>query len=124
MAQLLEYEPQEGKLQNDTAIFRRAHDLSQQGERTTVWVLSLQVSDAEYQAIKTAIEKWYTDETMTAQYNLPKRDGTFAPGEYNCATFPDVLGIDIPTENGRIAVYIEAMKAAGATQWFPPQDSA
>jgi hypothetical protein len=120
LERLLEYEPQEGTLQDDTAIFRQAHELSHQGERTIVWVLSQQISDNDYQTIKAAATKWYTDGEMTAPYNLPKRDGSFAPNQYNCATFLKVLGVNIPTDNGKIAVYIETMKAAGATQWYPP----
>lgn len=122
LARLIAGEPQAGTLQDDTAIFEQAHRLSQQGERTTVWRLEINVTDEAYPPILSSVREWYNDR-RTSKYSLPKRDGSFEAGTYNCATFPKVLGIQIPSENGRLAVYIEAMKAAGATPWSLSPDN-
>lgn len=107
---------QEGTWQNDTAIFVQAHNLSKQGKRTEVWVLSQEVDEEEFHKIYQGSLSWYNG-SKVSRYNLPKRDGTFAAGEYNCAVFPQVLGIKIPLEDGRVSEYIDKMKQLGATIW-------
>jgi hypothetical protein len=122
LTKLIAGEAQEGTLQDDTLVFHQAHDLHQQGERTVVWVLILDVAEADFEAIQSSVRAWYNG-SKTSRYSLPLRDGSFQPGTYNCATFPKVLGMQLPSENGRLAVYIEAMKAAGATRWSPSPDN-
>ena len=118
---LLQHEAQEGVLQDDTAIFRQAARLRQDGERTQVWALDQEVSDDVYEKIKQLTIQWYTEEKVF-QYNLPDREGNFNPNEYNCAVFPKLLGIEIPLDNGKIYLYIEKMIALGASEWQPTQE--
>lgn len=73
---LLQHEPQEGVLQDDTAIFLQANTLNQSGERTKVWVLDREVSDESYEEIKQRTIQWYADGKVF-QYNLPNSDGSF-----------------------------------------------
>jgi len=49
---LLGHEAQEGVLQDDTSIFRQAHNLHGAGERTKVWVLEQSFSEDDYREIK------------------------------------------------------------------------
>jgi hypothetical protein len=118
---LLKHEAQEGVLQDDTAIFIQAYKLHQAGERTQVWVLDRNVSEQRYTEIKKTAKQWYTEKKVF-QYNLPNRDGSFQPDEYNCAVFPKLLGINIPQENGLIHSYIEEMRKSGATVWQPTRE--
>jgi filamentous hemagglutinin len=119
MELLLNHVAQEGSWQDDTLIFKQAHGLSQSGERTKVWALAQEISDEAYAEIIAASKQWYTDDKLRAKYNLPNRDGDFQSGEYNCATFPSVLGVKLPINNGIVAIYIEAMKNQGASEWHP-----
>jgi len=105
-------------LQDDTEVFNQAYKLNQEGERTQVWVLEQSIAAEEYQQIKHTTVQWYTEGRLS-QYNLPKRDGTFNPNEYNCAVFPKLLGISIPINNGKVYVYIEKMIELGAKEWHP-----
>lgn len=118
---LLSHEPQEGVLQDDTAIFVQAYQKHQTGERTKVWVLEQSVSDDEYQKIKQETMQWYNSGKVF-MYNLPQRDGTFNENEYNCAVFPKLLNITIPLDNGKVYEYIEKMIELGASEWQPTQD--
>lgn len=118
---LLQHEPQDGVLQDDTAIFLQANKLSQSGERTRVRVLDREVADETYEEIKQRTIQWYTDGKVF-QYNLPNRDGSFNSDEYNCAVFPKLLGIDIPLDNGKVYLYIEKMIELGASEWQPTQE--
>ncbi|MEO1164886.1 MAG: hypothetical protein AAFV98_13935 [Chloroflexota bacterium] len=118
---LLQHEPQEGILQDDTAIFLQAKKLSESGARTAVWVLDREVDDEAYETIKQQTIQWYTDGKVF-QYNLPKRDGSFNSNEYNCAVFPKLLGIDIPLDNGKVYLYIEKMIELGASEWQPTRE--
>jgi len=113
---LLEHEPQEGILQDDTAIFILANKLHQSGERTKVWVLEQSVDDELYRQIKDTAIKWY-NEKKVFQYNLPDRNGNFNNNEYNCAIFPKLLGINLPLDNGKVYLYIEKMIELGAGEW-------
>ena len=118
---LLQHEAQEGVLQDDTSIFIQAHNLSQKGERTEVWILEQDVPDDLYEQIKETTLQWYNTGKVF-QYNLPNGDGSFEPGEYNCAVFPKLLGIAIPLDNGKVYLYVQEMKELGATKWQAPQD--
>jgi hypothetical protein len=103
---------QHGRLQDDTAVFNRAKALAAQGERTTVFKLTIQVSDETFKTIET----WYNDQ-KEAKYNFPNEDDTFEPDEYNCGTFPALLGVPIPSHSGSIKTYIGEMILKGAIEW-------
>ncbi|MCI0711419.1 MAG: hypothetical protein L0154_14795 [Chloroflexi bacterium] len=120
---LLQREAQQGMWQDNTQVFELAHQLHQQGERTEVWVLDQEYDVEQYEEIWNTAMQWYNDKNLVAQYNLPKRDGTFESDEYNCATFLKVLGIVLPMDTGSVAKYIDAMKNEGARSWSPQQDS-
>jgi hypothetical protein len=113
---LKEHQAQEGTWQDDTDIFIQAHNLSKQGEKTEVWVLSHELSDDEFSEIYGRSLSWYS-EGKVSRYNLPNLDGTFADGEYNCATFPKILGVELPVNNGLIRIYIAEIKKLGAKLW-------
>jgi hypothetical protein len=105
-------EAQPGCLQDDTAIFLRARELSVTDEITTVWELEVEILIETLEAIK----EWY-NEKREAPYNFPDRFGIFKPNQYNCATFPSLLNIPIPSPNGSLGTYIEAMIENGAHRW-------
>jgi hypothetical protein len=113
---LRNYQPQPGRLQDDTAIFERAYELAvEHNERTTVYVMDIDVSDETVAEIK----KWY-NEKREAFYNLPSRGKPeFADNEFNCATFPQKFGVTIPIMTGKLSMYIEIMKIKGAKAWTP-----
>lgn len=109
-----EYEAQPGCLQDDTDIFIRADELADATKgRTTVWQLDIEISDE----ILATIREWY-NRGWTALYNLPyPQPPEFKPGVYNCAVFPQHLGVSIPAETGKLRQYILAMQIQGATRW-------
>ena len=82
-AKLLEalgqYLAQSGRLQDDTAIFRRAHELADKTNgRTTVWEMDVEISEETLQLIR----EWYNSK-RTALYNLPRQTPPqFSENEY------------------------------------------
>jgi hypothetical protein len=116
---LLEHVAQTGTVQDDTEIFKLAYQLHQQGERTEVIVLEQKLEEKEFEAIKEALLDWFRNE-KTYLYNLPYEDGTFEDGQCNCAIFPILIGIKLPTENGNLRVFLEAMREQGAKSWQIP----
>jgi hypothetical protein len=115
---LLEHIAQPGIVQDDTAIFDLADQLYQQGERTQVLSLELEVSIEAFEEIKQQLLEWYHTQRKSL-YNLPFEDGTFREGECNCAFFPKLIGVQIPTENGNLRNYLEVMLEKGANPWQP-----
>jgi hypothetical protein len=115
---LVGHEPQDGVLQNNTSMFRQAHNLHGAGERTKVWVLDKFLSEDDYREIKQKALQWYNSGKVFT-YNLLQRDGTFNANEYNCAVFPKLLGINIPLDNGKVYEYTEKMIELGAIEWRP-----
>ncbi len=109
---------QPGTIQDDTEIFVRAYTLSVQGERTEVLALSYELSEERYQEIRVKLLLWYNEQTQF-QYNFPQEGGGFPSGEYNCSTFPLLLGINIPTESGLLHEYVALMRQQGAESWQP-----
>ena len=103
---------QPGCLQDDTIVFHRAKKLSADNKRVTVYKLNIEVSDETLETIK----EWY-NEKKEAKYNFPNKDGTFEPDEYNCGTFPALLGVPIPSSSGLIESYLQVMKDKGASEW-------
>lgn len=112
LEQLKHYVAQEGKLQDDTAIFHRAQALAETGERCTVWQLNIDISEEVLETIR----QWYNKDKR-ALYNFPDENGQFETDEYNCATFPQRLGVTIPADTGYVKDYVRAMRLQGATKW-------
>lgn len=112
MEKLVNHVPQPGRLQDDTAIFKRAKELADAGERTVVWELAIDVTEETVEVIK----QWY-NEGKEAMYNFPKPDESLEANEYNCATFPAIFGINLPQDTGSIRAYITAMIEKGARRW-------
>lgn len=112
LLELREHHAQPGCLQDDTTIFERASELAEQGLRTKVLELAVEVSEASIERIKA----WYT-ERKEAQYNFPDDTGAFVEGEANCATFLGVLGVPLPGQSGKLERFIYAMEAKGAKPW-------
>lgn len=120
LRRLLQRHAADGSLQDDAELFRCAHRLSLQGHRTAVWALSRRLAPRVYQRVLLTARYWHRSGKVVGQYALPKReDDALDPGEYNCATFPVRFGIQIPTANAKMSVYMEAMQRAGARRWFP-----
>jgi len=116
--QLQNHVAQPGAVFDDTAVFVRAHELAEQGERTTVWHWEIDVSEDEAARICQMLVSAY--ETQQAfVYNFPRRDGSFEAGQANCATFPAQMGLPLPSPNGNLSIYVPAMIEQGATQWTP-----
>lgn len=116
---LKRHKRQPGTVQDDTSVFHRAHELAQQGElnrRTEVYQLVYELDDDIYQEAYNAMLDLYQSQ-KTIWYNFPYEDGTFEDNEYNCAVFPKHMGIPIPSENGLVNKYIEAMQEQGAQIW-------
>jgi hypothetical protein len=107
-----EHLAQAGRLQDDTAIFERAQALANQGARSQVWELPIEVSDEIFEQIKS----WY-NEKKEYLYNFPDDEGLFAEGEANCATFPHQLNLPLPANTGLLKRYISAMQEKGAKLW-------
>ncbi|MEM9955249.1 MAG: hypothetical protein AAF846_26820 [Chloroflexota bacterium] len=109
---------QPGSIQDDTAVFVRAYQLAQAGARTQVYEITYNLIEDEYDAIYARVMTLY--ETQAEMwYNFPKRDGTFEKNESNCAIFPSLIGIPIPSLNGLVGEYIQEMRQKGATEWHP-----
>jgi hypothetical protein len=114
---------QPGTIKDDTAIFERADELFEQGERTeviyTVWD---NISEAEYLQMKGQVLTWYNTQENIALYNLPQDGGGFGENEYNCSTFPQLLGLSIPLDTGLMKDYIRLMRNQGAQRWQRPSN--
>jgi hypothetical protein len=116
---LLEHNAQIGTIQDDTTIFELAYQLHQKGERTEVIVWEQDLTEKEFEAIQNDLLDWFESQ-KTYLYNLPFEDGTFEKDQCNCAIFPKLLGITIPSENGNLRVYLETMREKGAKLWQAP----
>ncbi|MDX1993676.1 MAG: hypothetical protein SF029_14910 [bacterium] len=114
---LKEHHTLAGALQDDSAIFRRADTLAQQGARTTVWQIVIPVEDEDYTRIRQQVLQWYNDGT-TFTYAFP-RQGEDPPADRdNCATFPRRLGLPLPEPSGQLVKYMAALESAGE-RWIP-----
>ena len=107
---------QSGAVQDDTSIFERAYILFKQGEHTEVFVLTYEVEEEEFHKMRQTLLEWYNMKKEFT-YNFPNHDGTFAENHYNCAIFPKLLGLPLPSENGLVSHYIGAMRLKGAKAW-------
>lgn len=106
----------DGCLQDDTAIFKRAHELSQDNPHLTVWEYPIDVNEEVFASIKEKTLQWY-NEGKIFPYGLPAKDQTWD----NCATFPRQLGISLPEETGSLYLYIAELKQKGHA-WKPEED--
>ena len=112
---LSDHVAQPGRLQDDTVYFERAYELIEELEgRTTVYSYEVEISEETL----LEIQSWYNNK-QEAPYNFPKRDGSFAEGEYNCAVFINVFGIPLPAGNGLLSQLIIEMEKEGYDQWKP-----
>jgi hypothetical protein len=107
----------EGTLQADYSIFVRAYTLSQAGARTDVWQMVIEVSEEEYEDIRSLATRWYTEGTPFT-YAFPMRGQVSAQDRDNCATFPRRLGLPIPEPSGQLTKYIAEMEKL-AERWSP-----
>jgi hypothetical protein len=112
LIELRHHRSQAGCLQDDTAIFERAQVLANQGLRTQVWELPIEITEETLEGIKS----WY-NEKKEYPYNFPDLEGNLAEGKANCATFPLQLGLTIPVNTGKLSDYVDAMRVQGAKRW-------
>jgi hypothetical protein len=116
---LRDRKPLEGAIFDDTAVFRRAHELSVPASRhTRVYVAEYHLSDDEFDTIRAQLLEWHMT-GHTFLYALPQRGRTPMPSDReNCATFPRRLGLAIPEATGHLQYYIENMIAnLNAVEW-------
>jgi hypothetical protein len=114
---LKENEPLDGALQADRPIFERAYELHEQGARTEVWQITLELPDDEYERIRARALRWYTEKTVFT-YAFPERGQPPLPDRDNCATFPRRLAVPLPEPTGQLARYIAVLESEG-TRWKP-----
>jgi len=114
---LKENEPLDGALQADRPIFMRAYALQQQGARTDVWQITLELPDDEYERIRAQALQWYTEKTVFT-YAFPVRGQPPLPDRDNCATFPRRLTLPLPEPTGQLVRYIAVLESQG-TRWKP-----
>jgi filamentous hemagglutinin len=116
-------ERQPGTVQDDTLVFIRAYELAQKGElgrRTQVYQITYDLDDEAYDTARAEVLDLYQTQGKI-WYNFPKTDGRFDEDECNCALFPSLVGIPIPSANGMVSEYIQEMRSKGATLWQPPK---
>lgn len=118
VALLKNHIPQPGCIQIDNEIFVRANEESEKGERTEVLYLTYEFDDSEFQRIKTTVQEWYNIK-KEFWYNFPTYGGGFFQDQYNCSTFPMLLGIPVPCDTGYIYELIAVMLKEKARKWEP-----
>ena len=105
----------DGSLQDDTAIFERAYQLSLQGARCTVWQQTISVDEDTFKSIRTQANQWYEEQTLFP-YAFPLSIDDIEWD--NCATFPRRLGLTLPETTGQLQRYIPQLQANGKA-WRP-----
>ncbi len=68
-------------------------------------------SEDAYNKIKEAFDKEKSKTDL--KYSFPK-----GAGDCNCATFPARIGLPIPSTNGRMQLYMEAMEKAPKVRYL------
>ncbi|CAN1596855.1 filamentous hemagglutinin [Pseudomonas mediterranea] len=112
-----------GVISDDTFIFESVANstaMGRGGVPQTVYQQKISVSQAQFDAIKTAHDAIGVGNPMVdVFYSFPVRGGV-APGgcHFNCATFPNSLGIPIPENSGVMKVYMPNLEKLGAP-WRP-----
>ncbi len=110
---------QPGSFQEDQNAFLEAVAYAKShGLDTHVYVYDINVSDDEYKCIQYFTEKWLQSGQVFS-YNFPDFDSSFTDGEYNCATFLNVLGLQLPSEKPLLNEFVEEIKEKGAELWQP-----
>ncbi|CAG0990995.1 hypothetical protein ANRL2_03187 [Anaerolineae bacterium] len=105
----------DGTLHEDYNIFVRAVELAQQGARTAVWQLAVEVSDEDFERIRQQAITWYTAKQVFV-YTFPPDEPM--PDRDNCATFPRRLGLPLLDPVGQIKDYVQALETQGEP-WKP-----
>ena len=105
----------DGCLQQDYLVFRRADELFHVGARTQVWKLEVEVTDEEFERIRSQALAWYNERTIF-QYAFPPDEPK--PDRDNCATFPRRLGLPILDPVGQIKDYVRVIEEQGQP-WVP-----
>lgn len=116
---LKEHNTLPGTLQDDTAIFNRAHQLAEQGARTQVWQMTIQLEDRVFERIRQQALQWYNDGT-TFSYAFPRQGDDTPTDRDNCATFPRRLGLPLPEPSGQLIKYISALESVDE-HWTPEE---
>jgi hypothetical protein len=106
----------DGCLQDDTAIFQRAYELSQHEPRLTVWQMPISLEAKQFEQVQLQAHLWYEQKTIFP-YGLPATQQTWD----NCATFPRHLNLPLPETTGHLYLYIAALKARGIA-WQPAEE--
>jgi hypothetical protein len=117
---LKEGEVCDGTLQEDSAIFLRAVELSEHGARTEVWQVAVELDDDAWEEARQRALQWYTDGT-TFSYAFPARGQPSPVDGDNCATFPRRFGIHLPEPTGQLARYIPILQSIGE-RWKPKEE--
>jgi len=106
-----------GKIDNDTKVFEmvaKEPEIARSGLPQEVIEQKIQVPRRTFEAIKSAQDRIGIDvATENARYSFPGKDGTFAEGTFNCATFPEELGIPVPESTGNMKSYMPALEQVG-----------
>lgn len=110
-----EHDTLEGTVQIDTAIFERAVELSEIGERTIVRRYLVELSEGEFERVKLQTETWYTEQKIFA-YSFPPEE--LMPDRDNCATFPRRLGLPLLDPVGQMRNYVVVLEEKGEI-WTP-----
>lgn len=91
-----------GKLTNDTAIFNSASDLG-----LNVQSFTYNVSRFTYYKARVGARLQSTLPFLPGRrYSLPRRSGGFNPGCWNCATYPQALGLLTPGPTGQLRDFL------------------
>jgi hypothetical protein len=117
---LKEHHSLDGTLQEDTSLFVRAYELAQQGARTTVWQMTIPLSEEDFERIRAQALAWYEEQKIFA-YAFPPDDEPPLDTQDNCATFPRKLGLPLPEATGKLLDYIPAIEAVGE-KWKARKD--
>jgi hypothetical protein len=121
IARLKLHEQFEGAVFDDTEIFLRAYEISQQDTDITVWEISFEISDEDFAEKRQQVLQWYSSqETFIYAFPIKDSDEHVKQGIDNCATFPRrILTIEkLPENTGNLAKYIPQMKLLGK-KWQP-----
>lgn len=106
-----------GGVYDDTAIFLRAHELAHGGARTAVWQRAIGLQPEQWEGVERAVQEALAATsagTYDRRYCWPVKDRHPMPeGVDNCATWPRVLGLELPEPTGILSVYIEALRDQG-----------
>jgi hypothetical protein len=105
----------DGTLQQDYSVFQRAAELAEQGARTQVWQMGIDVSDEDFERTQEQAFEWYNTQKVFAYTfppDKPKDDRD------NCATFPRRLGLPVLDPVGQIKDYVQVLQE-GRQVWLP-----